>query len=219
MKTIAFFFKLSLILYWLLTYHSSLAQFAVSGRVLNQADKKSIIGASVFLSNATIGTITQTDGSFILSKINPGQYELVISSIGFNTFHKPINLVSSSLDLGNIEVSVKTTVLKDVVIRSTADSEWKKYYDWFKDGFLGHSGLEKECRIRNPDILHFNYRENGDSLIASCDDFLIIDNKALGYKVKYLLDNFYRTDSGRSISYKGSVLFENMKGTASQQLR
>jgi hypothetical protein len=195
------------------------AQFSITGRVLNGIDKKALPNASVFLSNATIGTKTDASGNFTLQNVKPGKYELVISIIGFYTYHQTIIVNNSSLTLTDIEISVKTEILKEVRIRSGVDTHWQRNYEWFKDGFLGTSDLAKECKILNPAILDFDYDEKADSLTVSSGDFLIIENKALGYKVKYLVDSFFRGNNGQNIHYEGSVLFEPMKGTPSQEQR
>jgi len=68
----------------------------------------------------------------------------------------------------------------------------------------------------NPEVLDFDYDEATSTLRASSDDrFLIIENDALGYKIRYLLDDFTYNDS--DLKYNGSVLFEPMHGTPSQE--
>jgi hypothetical protein len=195
------------------------AQFTVSGRLLNKADKKDVSDASVFFNNATIGAKTNNNGNFTLLNVKPGTYELIISIIGFDTYHQTIRVNDGPVNLGNLEISARPIALKEVRIRSVINSIWRRNYQWFKDGFLGTSSLANECKILNPEILDFDYKAKTDSLSASSDDFLVIENNALGYKIKYLIDYFVRCDSGRKIHYEGSVLFENMKGTPGQEKR
>jgi hypothetical protein len=203
----------------LLCYLPATAQFTVSGRLLNQADKRAVPDASVFFNNATIGTKTDNNGDFTLPKVKPGKYELIISVVGFDIYRQTLSVNNGPVNLGDLEISARPIALKEVSIRSGVNSIWQRNYQWFKDGFLGRSPLAKECKILNPDILDFDYKAKTDSLFASSSDFLVIENSALGYKVKYLIDYFVRCDSGRKIHYEGSVLFENMKGTPAQEKR
>lgn len=207
---------ISLIILWQLP---AAAQGRVSGKVISQADKKAVSHASVFLSNATIGTETDDKGNFVLLNVKPGKYEIVVSIVGFQTYHQPVTINNSRLDLGIIEVSPKPIILKEVRIRSGNNAAWQRNYQWFKEGFLGTTMLANACKIINPEALNFNYKTLTDTLTASTDDFLIIENNALGYRVKYLVEHFIRCDSGRKINYEGAVLFENMKGTSSQEKR
>jgi hypothetical protein len=54
----------------------------ISGKVVRNDSKSSVAGANVFLSNSSYGTATNTDGTFTLNNVRPGQYTLVISHLG-----------------------------------------------------------------------------------------------------------------------------------------
>jgi hypothetical protein len=201
---------------FLLFFHvSSIAQAIISGRVLNRGDKKPVADASVFLSNATIGSKTADDGTFTLRNVKPGKYELVVSIIGFETYRQTVIINNNKLSLNNIEMSPKTFLLKEVRIKAGIDANWQRKYKWFKDDFLGTSYLANYCKILNPAVLDLDFDETTNTLTASSYDFLEIENKALGYKVKYLLDKFVK--EGSKIHYEGSVLFEELKGTPLQE--
>ncbi|TSD67049.1 hypothetical protein FFF34_006525 [Inquilinus sp. KBS0705] len=200
---------------------SCLAQFTVSGRVLNQPDTKPLANVSVFISNATIGTKTAEDGRFILQNIKPGNYELIISAIGYDIEKKNIVIEGNNIVLPDITIFPKTTSLNAItIVAAKSDPDRKRNLDLFKDTFLGTSDLAKECKILNSELLDLNYDDKSGILTASSVDFLIIENNALGYRIKYLLSNFMlnnQDERSRSFAYAGSVLFEQMKGTAGQQ--
>ena len=63
---------------------------SISGIVTNADSKKPVNGASVFLSNSQSGTATSESGKFLLGSLRPGQYTLVISSLGFEDFKKTV---------------------------------------------------------------------------------------------------------------------------------
>jgi hypothetical protein len=195
------------------------AQFTITGKVLNQADKKPVADASIFLSNASVGSKTNSDGTFTLTNAKPGKYDLVISVIGFNAAHYAI-LVDGNMVLPVIEIAPKAIALKEVSITSKHDPNRERNYQWFKNEFLGTSELAKECKIINPEMLDLNYDEKTKILTATSFDFLIIENRALGYKIKYLLSDFMLTntdENDKKFLYTGAVLFEAMKGTVQQQ--
>jgi hypothetical protein len=83
------------------------AQFKVTGKIIDSADKKPIPGATVFLSNASVGTATTVDGTFTLSNVRGGQYEMVVSMIGYATYRKTI-LVNDNITVPDIFISSKT---------------------------------------------------------------------------------------------------------------
>jgi hypothetical protein len=210
LKTFAFFI--------LLFPFASVAQVALSGKVLNQADHKPIANASVFISNGSIGDKTNNDGSFTLNNLKPGKYDLVVSIVGYETYSQPLLVADADSKLPDILLTQKTMQLQEVKVKVVEDKNRPIYLNWLKEELLGSSEIAKQCKIINPEMLDFDFQKN--TLKASSVDFLIIENMALGYKIKYLLTDF-TLDNPRGIerrlSYKGFTLFEEMEGTRAQQ--
>lgn len=173
--------------------------------------------ASVFLSNSSYGTITNDDGTFTLSGLKPGQYELVVTSVGFKDFNKTIMVPRDAKEPVRLDVEmiVKTTQLHEVVI--TTPENWKRNYDQFVKLFLGESANAKKCKILNPHSLSFINHKARQGLEAWSDEFVEIENKALGYKVKFLLKSFNYDGIDNIISWEGKILFNDLPGSASQK--
>ncbi|HTE00555.1 MAG TPA: carboxypeptidase-like regulatory domain-containing protein [Mucilaginibacter sp.] len=191
-----------------------LAQLTLTGRIINIVDKKPVAGASVFLNNATIGNSSNNDGSFILTNIRNGHYELVVSIVGYEPYRQTM-LINNDINLGNIEVIPRSIGLKEVKIRPNFNRE--KYYQIFKQKFLGTSDNAKQCKILNSDVLDIDYDSKTKKLTVNSDEFLEIENKALGYKLKYLLTSFVSDGKDMILTYQGSGVFENLPGSTSQQ--
>lgn len=194
-----------------------LSQINISGRVNDVTTKKGVDNASVILSNSTIGNKTAADGSFTLKNVKPGQYDLVVSIIGYETYHNTITVSNENLSLPVIELLPKSIALHEINIKP--DPNWVRNYEIFKEEFLGSAPEAKACKILNPEIIDLKYDENARTLNASSDDFIEIENKALGYKVKYLLSKFTKDYEAGMLYYEGAVLFENLKASSSQQRR
>ncbi|MCD8741057.1 carboxypeptidase-like regulatory domain-containing protein [Mucilaginibacter roseus] len=194
---------------------SGIAQYKISGRVLNAIDNKPINNASILLNNTTIGTASSNDGAFTLQNVKGGKYELIISSVGYETYMGSVFMETDNIDLKTIKLLPKSIVLSEVNVRPDAD--WFAKYDIFKREFLGSSKLASKCKILNPELLNLEYSKNKQVLKATTDDFLIIENNELGYRIKYLLQEFDFDKSRRMLFYGGSTLFEEMKGTSSQK--
>lgn len=189
------------------------AQFMVSGKVIGAVNNKPVPNASVFLSDASVGTRTDSTGTFRLYHVKKGQYDLVVSCIGFETYHKVLMMNGEAIILPEISLLPKTTQLKEVKIKY--DPNHKAHLEQFKQEFLGHSANARQCSILNPEIIDLDYDKKADRITGSTDDFLIIENKALGYRIKYLLKTFL-CDPVR-VNYYGSSTFELMKGTPPQE--
>lgn len=186
----------------------------ITGTIVNANGKNPVSRASVFLSNATYGTVTSDDGSFTLGGVKPGQYELVVTTVGYEDFSQTIQVSGAPLKL-NIELTQKVLMLREVVISSAAD--WKKNYEQFRREFIGTTENSKLCRVVNPHILNLIYHRNKQQLEASGDEFLVVENHALGYRTKFLLKNFVSDAIEYTIQYAGKALFEELPGSAEQK--
>ncbi|WP_191164669.1 carboxypeptidase-like regulatory domain-containing protein [Mucilaginibacter glaciei] len=186
----------------------------ITGKIISAASKAPVPKASVFLSNATFGTATDDEGNFSLRGVKPGQYDLVVTTLGFEEYSKKILVGAQAITL-NIELTPKIMMMKSVTIISNAD--WKKNYEQFKKDFIGTTDNAKECKVINPRVLDLIYYRKKQELQASADEFLIMENYALGYRVKYLLNNFSSNNISRMIEYSGKILFEELPGSESQK--
>lgn len=98
------------------------------------------------VANATVeieGTelITQTDNngnfSFDASDLNPGDYNLIISSFGLDTYIHSINIADGhSIDLESVKMSVETVGCTEEELDQAADAERIKW-DAKGDGLIG----------------------------------------------------------------------------------
>ncbi|BAU56091.1 carboxypeptidase-like regulatory domain-containing protein [Mucilaginibacter gotjawali] len=188
------------------------AQYSISGRVINKNDQKPVADASVFLNNASAGTKTADNGTFTLTNVRPGQYDLVVSIIGYETVHQPI-MVNKDLRLGDILISPKTIALNEVKIMPPGDRD--KYYQKFLRLFFGYGEFAADCKILNPDLLDFDYDRPAKVFTASSSDYLEIENKALGYRIKYFLNNFKNDEKSGVLYFEGTAAFSEMQGKPS----
>lgn len=193
------------------------AQINITGRVINVADNKPVTNASVFLSNATIGDKTNDQGVFVLRNVRAGQYEFVVSIIGFETYRETVMVNAGDLTLKDIKLSPKTTELKEIRIVPGHDASVDIAN--FTREFLGESELAKQCRILNPEMLNLDYDSEKRTLTGTSYDFLLVENKALGYNIKYLLTKFVKDNKIQFLYFEGSAFFTDMEGTPSQKKR
>jgi len=193
----------------------AVAQYGtVTGVITNAETKKPLAGASVFLSNSSVGSASGSDGRFTLNGIRPGQYNLTVTILGYQDFTKDILVGHEPIKL-DIELTPKPLMLREVTISSAAD--WKRNYEAFRKDFIGVDENAKNCVVENPHILNLQFNRTKQTLEASGDEFLIVDNKALGYRVKFLLKGFISDRLAGVISWGGERLFEELPGNAAQK--
>jgi hypothetical protein len=188
----------------------------VTGKVTAADTKAAVSGASVFLSNSSVGTSTANDGTFSLNELNAGQYTLVITAIGYESNQQTV-LVNNDAIQVDIVLSPKSIQLNEVKISAISKSDRKKALARFKTEFLGTDENAADCKITNPDVLTFSFSQNKNILQASTNDFLIIENNALGYQIKFMLKNYESNAFTGDITYRGSRVFEDLKGGDSKK--
>lgn len=189
----------------------------IRGKVTSADLQVPLVEASVFLTNSTYGTATAKDGSFILPNVKPGQYELVVSYVGYESYRQTIMVTPQQpIDL-TIQMHLKSYGLGEVAVVSHKFS--KENFAMFVKYFLGTGQNARQCKIANPKAVDLYYNANDKTLTGHSDDFILIENKALGYRLKYLLNSFKYDGINEIISYGGQPLYEDLKGSKSQLAR
>jgi hypothetical protein len=192
---------------------AAIGQYHITGRVVDAATNQPVADASVFLSNASAGAKSNADGTFSMVNVRGGQYVMVISIIGYATYQQNI-VVNKDLVLGDLLIKAQSIVLKEV--RIGPDKHWAEHFEIFKREFLGSTDNANECTILNPHVVEFDFDSETRELTATADGFLEIENKALGYKIKYMLSAFTFNAKQHSIYFAGSAFFEDLKGSKRQ---
>ena len=169
------------------------------------------------LNTTTLGTVTNSQGNFELSIPN-GRYELVVSSIGFDTYNETIN-TDKVAEFITIRLKVKTQVMQDCHRGAVEKDGWEKWGKFFLENFIGTSANAQNCRIKNIDVIHFRNSKKKNELTAIADEPLIIENKALGYTLRYQLESFVFDFRNHYLVYTGYPFFQPMKGNAGKQKR
>lgn len=178
--------------------------YTIKGSVLSEG-KTPLAGATVFLANTTKGTTTNDEGKFELNALAAGGYKLVVSFIGFQV--RTINIRVPENKMFSIALSPVVQQLNEVVItgRRLRKTEWLENVKTFKENFIGLSENSKHCFILNEDALSF--RKNLNTLEASADSLLVIQNQGLGYSLNFLLEKFRYDQATRKVIYKGHTVY------------
>src|SRR6202012_5061146 len=108
----------------------------------------------------------------------------------------------------NIKLKESSIELNAVVINGKPDPHRKEYLQLFMDNFIGKSLNAKQCKIVNPEAIRFHNNKKNNTLEASANDLLVIENEALGYRVKYLLKRFEYNNKYEACNYVGYPYFE-----------
>jgi hypothetical protein len=205
--------------FFLLLIFSSLLSFSqgtITGTVVDAETKQPLDGASVFAQNTTKGTTTDKQGAFKLH-LEKGGYEINVTFTGYAS--KTINLEVTGDRNFNLVLQRADNTMGEVIIKNTAEvpDGWAKYGDFFIKHFIGATPAADSCTLLNPQALKFLYFKRNDRLKVLASEPLQIENKTLGYNLRYELDSFVYFFKTAMNSYRGKCLFLPMEGDSMQQ--
>lgn len=191
--------------------------FTISG-VVTDAKDNPIPGATVFLDDSRKATASDSEGKFVLERVQPGNYTLVVKMIGFVILKQDLTLPKDTWF--RFKLTEDNTELKTVEISSMSLADRKRHLATFIHSFFGSSAYAQQCEILNTDDIKLRFNKKDNVLTARSDEFLIIENRALGYKMMYLLNDFSFDrpyEYGGIISFSGTTYFEELLGNERQQ--
>lgn len=215
MATLASMFKRLLVTFIILILGTNaIAQntFSISGIVRDNKD--GLPGASIYLSGYKIATVADNDGKFKLSNLKPGSYDLLVQIVGYLPYSKSVIISDKSVQV-DLVLKENVAQLDEVVIR--ADPNRQKYINQFKEFFIGKTPNALQCKILNPQVLNVDFDITKSTLTVSTTEFLVVENKALGYRLKYMLDHFEYNSRTRIIYYSGHPFFEELKASPAKK--
>jgi iron complex outermembrane recepter protein len=99
----------------------TLGQFTISGKISDQETGESLSGAHIQLENTYKTTITSAKGTFILSGLKTGTYQLKISYIGYETYSSEIKLTRDTI----LQIPLKPAAIMgaEVIVTATRAAE------------------------------------------------------------------------------------------------
>ncbi len=194
-----------------LTLNAQSSFYTIKGTVLEKDTLEPMAGSQVFLIGTTIGTAADSDGNFTLKNIPGGIFELSASFLGYES-------VSLTFNTNAIEpeyvlfLQPKVYELDEVTVRPDPD-KWKENFEEFEKTFIGTGPFSDNTKIKNPEVLSFDFDPYEGTLSASAADMLIIENKALGYTLNYYLNYFMINYRKGSSFFYGRTFFIPMESS------
>ncbi|MDB5029839.1 carboxypeptidase-like regulatory domain-containing protein [Mucilaginibacter sp.] len=211
--------KLVCILLVFIAFNVKAQTYSINGTVTDEKGE-AVSGATVFITNSSYITSTDNKGKFGFNGLQPGGYEVVIKMLGLAPVTQEIKLQEKNIHivarLAESTIELNTVTIKGKTDYNT-DLKREKYLALFLKSFIGETVNAEQCKLLNPAILNFYYDRDKGVLLANADDFLVVENKALGYKLKYLLTEFAYDYNTNLCTIGGSPYFEELKGTDVQK--
>jgi hypothetical protein len=195
-----------LLLFLFTNFYIATYNQVIKGTVLDRETKSPIYFASLYFSGTFVGTHSDQNGNFELDISKNASMPLTISAIGYYSFTLTDFLTGKPL---LIYMTPKVFELKEVIINAKSLARKRRENMMvFKNEFLGRTANALNCEIINENDITFNYGSDDDTLKAYASKPILIDNRALGYKITYYLDKFEYYKRSKSFFFKGNIIFD-----------
>ena len=183
----------------------------LSGTVVDAETGQPLEGASVFLANTLIGTATDPNGTYTVEGVPLGTHELVVSFVGYEPQTERLRLTQAEALTVDFRLTPRIVETGGVEVMAASPKRWQRQYKNFEKFFLGISRNASKTEILNPDVLDFEVDEVTGEFIARAEAPLQIENRALGYLLHFMLEDFLLNEKRRLIRYRGRVGFTEMQ--------
>lgn len=196
-----------------IVFSLSLNAQRLTAKVVDE-NNQPLIGATVYFDGTTRGVITDMDGVFNINRPeNLNNPILVITYLSYkNIFESDIDNLKAVYQLQPQPENLDT-----VNLYSSPFSR-KDMMKVFKKYFLGDGKAARRCEIENLDDIILYYVVKDNTLYAKSTNLIVVNNKYLGYKVRFDLKDFQVKYNYKSLSeqylkrsfYAGFSFFEDI---------
>lgn len=188
-------------------FAQSIPVVTLTGRITDAETGEPLPGANVFIAGSLRGTSTGLDGTYALDRIPVGALRLYVSMIGYEPAFRDMLLRTESVRTFNFELTPSVYELEGIAVEAKEDRGWQRRLERFRTLFIGQTPNSEETEIVNELVLDFE--GSGGELRAAAPEPLVIENRALGYRVRYFLKDFSATP--QRTRYDGEPLFEELE--------
>ncbi|RMH50857.1 MAG: carboxypeptidase-like regulatory domain-containing protein [Bacteroidetes bacterium] len=182
----------------------------LSGVVLDAETGRPLDGAHVFIAASMTGTAAGPDGRFRLERVPAGTHRLIATRLGYTPATQTVRIHEAAPPPLTLHLTPTVLPVDEVTVTARRDRRWEKRLERFTRLFLGESDFARQCRILNPEVLAFEGKWWG-RFAARAHAPLLIENRALGYRIRYHLRDFELR--GSTLRYDGEPFFEELEPT------
>lgn len=179
----------------------------LTGTVVNAETGAPLADAHVFIAVSMNGSVTDAEGRYRLDNVPLGAHRLYVSILGYEPEARDVLLRTGGVQTFDFRLTPSVVDVGEVVVEAKEDKRWKRRLEKFTTLFIGETANAEHTKIMNPEVLDFE--NNGGEFIAKASNTLIIENRALGYRIQYFLKDFASTPT--RVRYDGEPLYEELE--------
>lgn len=170
----------------------------VQGSIVTESGSP-ISGVNIYIDGSSIHTESKADGGFELDIKGQKNGALIFKKENYDQ-----NSVAISSILGKkVKVQlIRFQEIEEVTIIPYTEAAYKTYIQYFLQQFLGYDLAN--IKIKNQRSLKFSFDKKNQFLKVKAPQTLLIENKKLGYEIKYDLLNFESDFKKKIVSFYGT---------------
>jgi len=169
---------------------------AVHGTIRDADSGEPLPYTNVFLANTTIGVASALDGSFNLTGIPAGTYQLIVNRVGYKLVNQEVIFTRGTNLVLQFKLEPQLINGGEVQVIASEPREWKEQLKLFTSWFIGETENASRCTILNPEVLQFQVDRKTHELLATSDSTVRIQNRSLGYQLSVVFDKFRWSERG-----------------------
>ena len=198
---------------WPVAARAQTEHATLRGTVVDDETGEPLAGAHVFIAASMMGTATDDEGRFVLDRVPLGAHRLYVSMLGYEPTSRDTLLHQAPPYVFDFRLRPTVIEVGQVTVSAKEAKRWQRQLRRFEKLFLGETDNAEHTTILNPEVLSFE--SHWGRLAASASAPLIIENRALGYRIQYFLKEFIH--SGNTVKYDGEPLFEELNAESEQE--
>ena len=188
----------------------------VKGMVVDDSTNAPLPLANIFIAGTTIGTVTNTDGTYQIKTVPYGTHQVIASIVGYVPKFVTVDMIDTTEKKIVFRLKSQNVQLSPVIIEGSEQPEWKQNLQKFIAQFFGLTPNAAQCKLLNPEVLDFAGDEKTSELTATVRAPLVIENNALGYRLRYYLKYFKLKNE--ELYFNGSVEFEQLHTESADEI-
>lgn len=193
-------------------------RIAMRGTVTDGVTGLSLPGVNVFIDQTLKGSATDVSGVFLINDLSAGSYKVVASMIGYEVASEHIEITPADSTFNvDFELTPSVTEMREIKVVDKSSRAWRKDFRRFRKLFLGESGNVRHTEILNPHALDFE--KKGGVFSAQAYEPLEIINRALGYKVTFILTDFRLEQNKGLLHTQGPFYFSPLEAASKKEER
>lgn len=184
----------------------------IMGKLTDARTGNPVAGATVFLSQTMRAALTGADGTYHLEGVPTGTYDLVATADGYFSTEQQAEVLADRVR--KVDFIMKQPLPSELpapVAPEKRGRGWKQGLNQFEKLFFGNTANAKETRILNPEVLDFSTDRLTGIFKATATKPLLVENRALGYRMTFVLQSFALDPHRQVLSYTGRPYFAELE--------